>query len=186
MLRLNRLFHLLGAALLVLALVGCKQSARGTQDATPSPFVSIVKPTPPGVSQAVEPLTSPLATPETPDRPLLERDPTPEPGMATVRGELVLNGKPATGHTLYLAPILHTGSEDSGEIAALDAVNDPRTEPDRSGYFHFTNVKPGRYALGISSPIGAVLIKRGDVEITLEATEDQIVDLGVVRIVPFN
>lgn len=184
--RLNRLFDLLGAALLILALSGCEQSAGGMQEITPSPFVSIVKATPSAAAQAVEPFTSTLPTPETSDAPLLERDPTPEPGMATVRGELVLNDRPAVGHTLYLAPIIHGGGEDGGEVAALDAVSDPRAASDRSGYFHFTNVKPGRYALGINSPIGAVLIKRGDVEITLEATEDQIVDLGIVRIVPFN
>jgi hypothetical protein len=188
-LRLNRLFCLLGAALLALALAGCKQGARGVADVEPSPFVSIVAnenalATPAEASKAVDPLTSPLPTPETSDAPLLERDPTPAPGMATVRGELVLDGKPATENTLYLAPIIYAGEE--GGIAALDAVNDPRTEPDRSGYFHFTNVEPGRYALGISSPSGAVLIKRGDTEITLDATEDQIVDLGTVRIVPFN
>jgi hypothetical protein len=125
-----------------------------------------------------------LTTPETPD--LLERNPTPAPGLATVRGELVVNGKPATGHTLYLAPIIQTGGADGGEIAALDPVNDPRTEPDRTGYFHFTDVEPGRYALGISSPSGQVLIRRGDTEIVVEAQEGEIVDLGVVRIVPFS
>jgi hypothetical protein len=116
----------------------------------------------------------------------LERDPTPEPGLATVRGELMLNGRPAVGRTLYLAPIIYSEGEGGSEVAALDAATDPRAESDGSGYFHFTGVEPGRYALGINSPIGAVLIRRGDIEITLEAIEDQIYDLGIVRIVPFN
>ena len=177
-LRLNRLFYTLGAVVLVLSLTGCGGRSGEVLDATPAPFESVV--------QAVEPFTSPLSTPDAKDAPLLERNPTPEPNLSTVRGELLLNGKPATGYTLYLAPILQTGGENGMESAALDAVNDPRAEPDRSGYFHFVDVEPGRYALGISSPIGPVLIKKGDTEIIVEAIEGEIIDLGVVRIVPFH
>ena len=176
-LRLIRLFYTLGAVILALLLVGCGERSGEVLDATPAPFESVV--------DAVEPFTSPLSTPDTQDTPLLERKPTPKPNLATVHGTLLLNGKPATGYTLYLAPIIQTGGEDGMESAALDAVNDPRAEPDRSGYFHFIDVEPGRYALGISSPIGPVLIKRGDTEIIVEAIEGEIIDLEAVRIVPF-
>jgi hypothetical protein len=184
-LRLNRLFRLLLAALLFSALAGCKQDAEEPLDTTPSPFASIVEATPAGAAQPVEPLDSPLPAQDAPGAPLLERDPTPEPGTVTVRGELILNGQPAPGRTLYLAPIIHSEGEGR-EVAALDAVNDPRAESDRSGYFHFVKVVPGRYALGINSPIGPVLIKSGNTEIVIEAVEGQIVDLGDVHIVPFG
>ena len=169
----------------MLLLSSCGQSAK-TPDANPSPFRSAVTANQSSPSQSTDALTSPLPTPEESILPLLERDPTPAPGTATVRGELVINGRPATGHTLYLAPIIYSDQEAGGEMAALDPVNDPRAESDRSGYFHFTNVQPGRYALGINSPIGAVLIKQGDSEIVIETQEGKIADLGLVRIVPFN
>jgi hypothetical protein len=95
-----------------------------------------------------------------------------------------LDGKPAAEHTLYLAPLIATGEEL--EIAALDPVEDDRAESDASGIFVFVDVDPGRYALGINSPIGPVLIRgsNGD-EIVAEVVAGEIVDLEAVRIVPF-
>lgn len=130
--------------------------------------------------------SSPLPTPVAPLGTPLPRDPTPEPGLGTVQGVLAIRGEPAAGYTMYLAPIVQTGDEGVGGVAALDPVRDPRAESDSSGYFVFVNVTPGRYALGISSPVGPVLIRRDENEITADVEADQIVDLEVVRIVPFT
>ena len=130
------------------------------------------------------PLVSVLATPTTsPTLPPVEY--TPKPGYGLVQGLLYVDDQPAPERVLYLASIISSGGEV--EIAALDAVNDPRTDTDGSGRFVFLDIAPGRYALGINSPGGPVLIRGADGdEITAEVIADQIVDLGTVTIVPFG
>jgi hypothetical protein len=158
--RYVRLRWILVAVLLVLG--GCSR-------ATPTPS----QPPPP----------SPV--PATPAPTLIPRDHTPQPTLAVVQGTLSMQGQPAAGHVLYLAKIVHPETEGMG-IAALDPVNDPRAESDTSGYYVFLNVPPGRYALGILSPIGAVLIQQADGnEIIVEAQAGQVTDLGEVQITPF-
>jgi hypothetical protein len=94
-------------------------------------------------------------------------------------------GQPAADQVLYLAKIIHPETEGMG-IAALDPVNDPRAESDTSGYYVFLNVPPGRYALGILSPIGAVLIQQPTgLEIIIEVQAGQVTDVGEVQITPF-
>jgi hypothetical protein len=97
---------------------------------------------------------------------------------------LLLEGEPAVERTLYLAPLIASGEEL--EIAALDPVEDDRAESDASGVFVFVDVEPGRYALGINSPIGPVLIRGDDGdEIVAEVVSGETVELGEVRIVSF-
>jgi len=163
---LRRLSILLTLVLLLIA-VGCSSK-------TPTP--SVPEPSP-------VPTLSPTVAVPTPT--LLLRDPTPKPDLGAVRGILLLNGKPAGGHVLYLATIIRLESEGMG-IAALDPARDPRAESDASGYFVFLDVAPGRYALGIMSPVGPVLINGTDgKEILAEVQAGQVLDLGDVKIVPF-
>jgi len=111
---------------------------------------------------------------------------TPQPDLGIVQGMLSINGRPATERMMYLAAIIRTEGETMG-VAALDPVNDPRVESDASGYFVFLAVPPGRYALGINSPIGAVLIRQADGhEIIAEVQAGEVTDLGTVHIVPFD
>jgi len=127
----------------------------------------------------------PSPTPALPTPTLLPRNPAPKADLGNVQGLLVLDGKPAGGHTLYLAPIIHSESGGMG-VAALDAVRDPRAESDASGYFVFLDVTPGRYALGIMSPVGPVLINGADgKEILAEVQAGQILDLAEITIEPF-
>jgi hypothetical protein len=95
-----------------------------------------------------------------------------------------LDGQPAINNVLYLAEIIETG--DAIDVAALDAVKDPRAATDMSGRFVFFDVAPGRYALGISSPVGPVLIQLAGEEIIAEVVVGQVTDLGEIPIVPFN
>jgi hypothetical protein len=115
---------------------------------------------------------------------LLPRDNTPQPDSGIVEGMLSLGGEPAAGQVMYLAPIIRQEGEGMG-VAALDPVNDPRVESDASGYFVFLDVAPGRYALGIMSPGGPVLIQQDGLEIITEVRTGQVTDLGTVEIVPF-
>jgi hypothetical protein len=114
---------------------------------------------------------------------LVSRDHTPKPDLGIVEGLLSLNGQPAPEFVLYLAPIIATREEM--EIASLDAVTDPRAQTDGSGYFAFVDVSPGRYALGIASPAGPVLIRIDGLEIIAEVEAGEITDLSIVPIKPF-
>jgi hypothetical protein len=162
----RRLSLLLTLVLLLIA-VGCSSKTPTPSVPEPSPVPSLV----------------PTVAPPTPT--LLPRDPTPKPELGNVQGLLLLNGQPAGGHVLYLATIIRPESEGMG-IAALDPARDPRAESDASGYFVFLDVAPGRYALGIMSPVGPVLINGIDgKEILAEVQAGQVLDLGDVKIVPF-
>jgi hypothetical protein len=97
---------------------------------------------------------------------------------------LSLGGEPAPGRIMYLAAIIRPEGDSIG-VAALDPVNDPRVESDATGYFVFLDVEPQRYALGIMSPGGPVLIQQNGAEIIAEVQAGQVTDLGTVQIVPF-
>jgi hypothetical protein len=160
----RRLCLALALGALLLISVGCSQG-------TPEP--------PAAESMAESPLL-PTAIPI-----LLPRDHTPPPDLGIVQGVLSLNDEPAPERTLYLAAVISSG--EGMEIAALDPVEDDRAESDASGYFVFLDVSPGRYALGINSPIGPVLIRGADgQEIVAEVQAGEVVDLGTVKIVSFN
>ena len=105
-----------------------------------------------------------------------------------VQGTLVLDGQPpAESHMMYLARVIKPQGDDSLGVAALDPVNDPRAEPDASGYFVFLDVPPGQYGLGIMSPSGPVLIRGEDgSEILITVQAGRSVDLGDIHIVPFG
>ena len=167
------------ASTVLVILVACSRQAPEGTDSGPqaSPFVSAL---------AATPFHSPLPSGELPQAPLLERDPTPVPGRGNVQGVLTIDGKPVAGRTLYLASIVDVDSPEMSGVASLDAVTAPRAESDRSGYFCFLDVQPAKYALGIDSPIGPVLIKRGASEIVAKVKENKITDLGEVKIVAFD
>ena len=169
--KLRHTYLALATVALLLILGAC------TQDTEPPPPTDAIAESP------LLPTESPLIPTPTPA--LLPRDHTPSPDLGIVQGELELEGEPAAERTMYLAPLVSTGGEM--EVAALDPVTDPRAESDASGYFVFLDVEPGRYALGINSPIGPVLIRGDDGgEILAEVEGGQITDLGVVQIVSFN
>ncbi len=158
----SRCFCVLFLGALLMTLAGCSPE-------TPNPAVSR------------SPLAGSTATAATPT--LLPRNHTPLPNRGVVWGILSREGQPAADQTMYLALMISEGGEIG--VAALDPVRDPRAETDASGYFVFLNVPPGRYALGIMSPAGPVLIRRADDEIIVEVKAGQIADLGTVTIEPF-
>ena len=176
---LRRPYAMLAAVVLLAVLVGCRSEIAMT------PTSEAVE-TAPQMDVLESPL-SPTAAPAIASEEALAVSPldlTPAPGTGLVQGLLLLEGKPAPERTLYLAPLIASGEEM--EIAALDPVEDDRAESDGSGVFVFVDVEPGRYALGINSPIGPVLIRGDDGdEIVAEVVAGEIVDLEVVRIVPF-
>jgi hypothetical protein len=164
--RTRRYQFVFAVAVLLLLVIGCSSQSQET---------------PPPDTMSVSVIATPTEAPALPPPP----DFTPRPGYGIVQGVLSLEGQPAPERVLYLAAIIHTGEDI--EIAALDPVNDPRVESDQAGQFAFLDLPPGRYALGINSPAGPILIRGGDGdEIVAEVQADQVVDLGTVVIVPFD
>lgn len=136
---------------------------------------------------------SPLPTPttEAPGEPTAEAMPaatpnlTPSPGTGIVLGMLTIGGEVAQGETLYLAPVMVTGSEIS--VAGLDTNTAPRTETDAAGAFAFTDVPPETYALAIIGPVGPVIVPGPDSdEITVEVQAGEAADLGTIVAPPFH
>jgi hypothetical protein len=172
--KLRWLYIALACSTLVLLLVACAQD-------TPEPEIEetrTVTTSPLSPTATTGQVQSPVPTP-------VSEEVTPGPDTGVVRGLLLMNGEPTSGRTLYLAGVISSAEEM--EVAALDPVNDPRAEADTSGTFVFVDVPPGRYALGIDSPVGPVLIRGEDgdeIEAIVEA--GQVTDLGPVRIVPFD
>ena len=166
--RWRRLCVFLALGALSFVVVGCLQRA-------PTPAVPEPEPTP---------VASPTSVMPTPT--LLPRDHTPLPDSGVVHGMLLVDDEPAVERVMYLASVINTGGDGMG-VAELDPVTAPRAESDASGYFVFLDVAPGQYALGINSPIGAVLIRGVDgQEIIAEVQAGETLDLGTVQIVPFT
>jgi hypothetical protein len=177
---LRGLGMLLVLAALVVALVGC---ASDTPEAVEPEGGGTKEATQDAAQQgAMESPLLPTAT--APPAAAEAADLTPAPGLGIVQGVLLLEGEPAAERTMYLAALIASG--EGMEVAALDPVEDDRAESDATGTFVFVDVEPGRYALGINSPVGPVLIRAEDgMEILAEVEAGQVVDLGEVWIVPF-
>ena len=171
-----RSFVALVAVFLLFVLVGCASDTPLTPTAETPPQTDVQE-------SPLSPTVAPVGSSEEATN-MSPVDRTPAPGTGLVQGLLLLDEEPAAERTLYLAPLIASGEEL--EIVALDPVEDDRAESDASGVFVFVDVEPGRYALGINSPIGPVLIRGSDGdEIVAEVIAGEIIDLDVVRITPF-
>lgn len=166
---------LLGALLLLLAVIGC---ASEPIPASPTPSPTEVPATPTPTSLPPSPTPSPTEVPPTPT-------PTSLPSVGTVTGLLIeeTTQEPLGDYVLYLAKILKTSSEGMS-VAALDATTDPRTTTDRAGKFTFVNVPPESYALALLTPTGPALIKDAKTgkEVIFSVEAGQTVDLGPVYV----
>ena len=172
--KMRWLYAVLAWGVLLLLLVACAQDT--PEPEVPETRTVTTSPLSPSATASLA-QESPLAAPA-------PEGVTPGPDTGVVQGLLLMNGEPASGRTLYLAAVVATG--DSMDVAALDPVNDPRAETDASGTFVFVDVAPGRYALGIDSPIGPVLIRQDDKEIEAQVEAGEVTNLGTVQIVPFS
>ncbi len=96
------------------------------------------------------PLTSPPPTPGgiSASHPL----PTPVPGYGVLGGRIVKqdNGTPISGRIIYLGNILPLQPE--GFLITMAEQNGVRTVTDQDGYFTFTDIPSGTYALILWSP----------------------------------
>lgn len=105
------------------------------------------------------PLTSPVPSPEanipsTASHPL----PTPAPGYGVLGGRIVKqdSGTPLSGRIIYLGNLLPLQPE--GFLITMAEQNGIRTITDQDGYFTFTDVPSGTYALILWSPTEPVVL----------------------------
>mgnify|MGYP000706048733 CR=1 FL=1 len=151
----------------VILLVGCGAS----EEETPTPLVS--------------PLTqvSPVGTP------VVDFAPTPvsppSSGTGTVQGRLVdyetgvtelINGLP-----LYLGSLVEMDPGDS-YVITMSPSQAPSTWVDTQGYFAFTDITPGTYALVIWTPMNTWVLSDPETQnsILVTITEGQINDVGEI------
>ncbi|CAG0935642.1 hypothetical protein TFLX_04490 [Thermoflexales bacterium] len=123
--------------------------------------------------------TSPLATPIVDKPPLLKIE---QAGTATVGGRLLrLNNTPLKNITIYVAAIDDvTGTK----LASIDPAIAPRSETDSNGYFSFSGLTPGEYALVVTTPKGLILPETSAAKsVVFTAQADEVNDMGTVAIV---
>jgi hypothetical protein len=160
----TRLIILLMCVSVVLLISACMTPPQATQSPLQQPNAAT---------------SSPVATPTTePKPPALKIE---KPGTATVGGRLLrLNNTPIKNTTVYVAAIENT---TGAKLASIDPVVAPHVDTDANGYFVFSDLTPGQYALIMSTPRGLILPETGDKKsVTLAAQADQATDIGSVAI----
>ena len=164
------LIKILLSAGVMMLLFGCTSSPAPVLVSTPAP------------SPLAKPSTSPVATPVAPSQ--LMSPTLTDKSLGGVTGRLVLKstGEPLGGYAIYLGERLPISPGDQYAIT-VQQNSSPHVEIDSSGYFGFSDVKPGTYALVLWSPIKSTIIadaKNPDKELEVVITAGQIVDLGTV------
>ena len=134
--------------------------------ATPSPALFTV----PGNSQPVE--GTPLAYPFPIEEPSQSGCPVPQegansvaefpqvtrdPSLGSIKGRILLNGKPVQFADLYLAELL-VNEEGKEVVFSFDRYSPLRTQTNQNGEFEFLNVPDGKYGLVYDVIVEAVLL----------------------------
>jgi uncharacterized surface anchored protein len=90
------------------------------------------------------------------------------------------NNTPIKHITVYAAAI----DESTGaKLASVDPAVNPRTETDANGYFSFSGLQPGEYALVVSTPNGLILPETSASQsVVFTGKADQVTDMGLVLI----
>ena len=91
------------------------------------------------------------------------------------------NGRPVRGQELYLAEMLPlVGGQEGVFVPALDTLTAPSAESTDQGDVAIYMLPPGKYALTILTPQGAIMVRDAatNEEITFDVTAGQVTDLG--------
>lgn len=133
---------------------------------TPSPALSTVQ----GNSQPVE--GTPLDYPFPIEEPSQSDYPVPQEGatsvvvlpqvtrdqsLGSIKGRILLNGKPVQFADLYLAELL-VNEEGKEVVFSFDRYSPLRTQTNQNGEFEFLNVPDGKYGLVYDIVVESVLL----------------------------
>ncbi len=152
-----------------LALVGCSS---GNSNAYPPPDGANTLPYPPPSGSLIS--SPPVRTPSV----------SPQFGAIVARIYYAESGLPVRGQIFYAAPLLpvqFSDRQETGSLPSLHAPTAPRGESAYDGTVVISDVPPGRYTLGLLTPMGYYFLW-GDLvveETNFEVAAGQVTDIGV-------
>ena len=110
--------------------------------------------------------------------------PTPSQGLGIVTGTLLTSD---TDHQpyltdLYLGSTIPADKDGFPPMVSLSEATDPKAAQDKTGFFLFTNIKPGFYALIVWNPITSTVIQDEKKEnyYVFEVKAGEVTDLGEI------
>jgi len=138
--------------------------------------------------QVTTPVGNPPGTQAATAAPEENISPTVSAEMGGFRIRLIYsdNGRPVRGQNIYLAEMLPLeGGLEGAFVPALDTSTAPRAESTNQGNVVISMVPPGKYALSLLTPQGAILVTDAatNKEITFEVTAGQVTDLGDRKVI---
>jgi hypothetical protein len=156
------------AALALGLLAGCR-----VQEPSPVPDSPLATP---GGTTFTSPLAGPkiLPTPSSSDKGTI--------GGVLIRDVTGQAVQPYVGAVLYIAPLVNN-SEGAPMLAGLDKSTAPKAQTNDQGFFAFTDVAPGTYALIFDTPLSSFILHRpgsGDA-LLVEVKGGDVHDLGELR-----
>ena len=96
------------------------------------------------------------------------------------------NGKPVRRQNIYLAEMLPvTGGQGGVSVPALDMKTAPKAESTDQGDVVISMIPPGKYALSLLTPEGAILLTdaAANKEITFDVAAGHVTELGDHKVI---
>lgn len=129
--------------------------------------------------------TSPLSSPLKPANgvdPVVARRLKPAPGTGIIIGVIKIEhtDQPMAGVELYLAR--HIGITPDTPMYSIEPESAPRATVEDNGWFIFTDVPPGRYAIVVWNPLNSFLVRNPVTgsELVVDVQPDQVHNVGIL------
>lgn len=110
--------------------------------------------------------------------------PTPSQDLGIVTGTLLTSDPDQQPYLtdLYLGSTIPADKEGFPPMVSLSEATDPKAAQDKTGFFLFTNIKPGFYALIVWNPITSTVIQDEKKEnyYVFEVKAGEVTDLGEI------
>ncbi|MBC8217942.1 MAG: hypothetical protein H8E73_05700 [Planctomycetes bacterium] len=132
---------------LALSLLGCNLPIGDSGGLTAKPTFSI--PEDSVVENILEPAVQSAQSPV----------PTPDHQTSVITGRLVTSDRKPYLGGLYLAEVIRANETDAPPLIAFSQESAPHADQNQDGYFVFSQVIPGEYALTLSNPAGQIILK---------------------------
>lgn len=113
---------------------------------------------------------------------------SPDPALGIVTGQILHQGKPVVGYSVYLANVL-VNNQGQETTASLKRSSSPQAVLDINGNFVFNEITPDRYALMLFDGVTSYLLlkpQQADEEaILIDVTAGKQIDLGTLDFIDF-
>lgn len=111
--------------------------------------------------------------------------PKPKAGLGVITGKVIERGT----NEIYLAPTLILGelsfadNPSAPPLVGFSEQTDPKGIQDQSGKFIFEDIKPGKYAIVVWTPISQTLVSdEKGATVMIDVTAGKVIDLGDVYV----